>query len=216
MPELPEIELLKKYVDATALNKKIVKVDFTSTSLLQSPKENFIQALKGKKIEKIERLGKYIFLKAGKNSWVVFHFGMTGKLEYYQSQEAPEYTHMTLSFGDNTHLSFVCRRKLGKIYLAGSLEEFIKDQDLGKDALDFTWNDFNELLQEKKGGLKATLTDQHSIAGIGNVYSDEILYQVGIHPKSKAEKLTEKDKKNLFEKMKEVLELAIEIGGKRS
>ncbi len=141
---------------------------------------------------------------------------MTGKLEFYQNQEAPKYSHMILSFEDNSYLSFVCRRKLGKIYLAESVEEFIKEHDLGKDALVFTWNDFKELLQEKKGGLKATLTDQHSIAGIGNVYSDEILYQVGIHPKSKAAKLSEKEKKSLFEKMKKVLDLAIESGGKRS
>lgn len=216
MPELPEIALTREYVNSTVLNKKILDVDFPSKSLLQSSETEIKKALKGQKILKSERLGKYLFLNAGKNSWLVLHFGMTGKLEYYQNQEAPKYSQMIFSFEDNSFLSFVCRRKLGKIYLAKSVEEFKEEHSLGKDALDFSREDFEELLNAKKGSIKATLTDQHSIAGIGNVYSDEILYQVKVHPKSKAEKLTGNEKKDLFEQIEKVLELAIEKGGKRS
>lgn len=216
MPELPEIELTKRYVDSTSLKKKIVKVDFPSTSLLQSPKTNFEKALKGNKFEKTERLGKYLFLKCGKDSWLGLHFGMTGKLEYYQNQEPPKYSNMILTFEDDYMLAYVCRRKLGKIYLTESVEKFKEEHDLAKDALDFSEQDFLELLEQKRGSIKAALTDQHAIAGIGNVYSDEMLYQVGIHPKTKTDKLTEKEKKDLFKQINKVLGTAIKIGGKRA
>lgn len=216
MPELPEIELNKKYVDATSLKKKIVEVDFPSTSLLQSSKTDFEKALKGKEFEKTERLGKYLFLKCGKNSWLVLHFGMTGKLEYYQNQEPPKYTNMLLTFDDDYRLAFICRRKLGKIYLTESVEKFKEAHDLAKDAFDFSEEDFLNLLKPKTGSIKGVLMDQHAIAGIGNVYADEMLYQSRIHPKTKADKLTEKEQKDLFKQIEKVLKTAIKVGGKRS
>lgn len=215
MPELPEIELTKQYVDSTSLKKKIVKVDFPSTSLLQSPKAQFEKALKGNKIEKTERLGKYLFLKCGE-AWLVLHFGMTGKVEYYQNQEPPKYSHMILTFEDDYKLAYSCKRKLGKLYLTESVEKFKEEHDLGNDALDFSEKEIFELLEKKTGAIKGVLMDQHAIAGIGNVYTDEMLYQVGIHPKSKANKLSEKEKKALFKQIEKVLNTAIKVGGKRS
>lgn len=216
MPELPEIELLKEYVDSTSLKKKIVKVDFPSTRLLQAPKADFEKALKGKKLVETERLGKYLFLKTTGNSCLVLHFGMTGKLEYYTNQDPPKYAHMILAFEDNYFLAYVCRRMLGKIYLSESVEEFKKEHKLGKDALEFSEKNFDKLLQEKeRSGIKAILTDQHAIAGIGNVYSDEMLYQAEIHPKSKAGNLSDQEKKKLYAQISKVLKLATELGGKR-
>lgn len=217
MPELPEIELSKQYVDSTSLNKKITKVDFPSSRLLQAPKADFKKALNGNKLEKTERLGKYLFLKANKDSWLVFHFGMTGKLEYYTNQDPPKYSHLILVFEDGYFLAYVCRRMLGKIYLAESPEKFKEEHSLGKDALEFSQKDFNVLIEEKeRSSIKATLTDQHAIAGIGNVYSDEMLYQAKIHPKSKAGSLTENERKELFGQLSKVLKLAIKLGGKRA
>lgn len=216
MPELPEIALTKEYVESTSLRKKIVKVDFPSESLLQAPKADFEKALKGSSISEVKRLGKYLFLQCDKAKWLVFHFGMTGKLEYYGNQESPEYSHLILSFEDDYSLAFICRRKLGKIYLTESVEKFQEEHDLGKDAFEFSSKEFQELLSRKKGSIKAVLTDQHEISGIGNVYSDEMLFQARIHPKTKTEKLTQKEIGELYNQMESVLRLAIKIGGKRS
>lgn len=216
MPELPEIAVYKKYVDATSLNKKIVEIDFPQTSLLQSPRSDFEKSLKDREINETRQVGKYLFLKTDKNHWLVLHFGMTGKLEYYQNREAFNYSHMILTFKDGAHLAFLCRRKLGKIYLSKSIEEFQQVHDLGKDALELTKKDFEELLQKKKGSIKVALTEQHLIAGIGNVYADEILYQSNIHPKTKVEKLTEKEKRGIFKQIEKVLKLAIKNNGQRS
>ncbi|MFD2516772.1 Fpg/Nei family DNA glycosylase [Salinimicrobium flavum] len=216
MPELPEIALFKEYTDSTSLHKKITAVTFPDDSLLQNPAADFQKALKGKEFSETKRLGKYLFLKTSGKKWLVLHFGMTGELEYYKDREQPKYTKMLIGFEDNYHLAYTCRRKLGKIWLTGSYDDFRKEHELGKDALDIKEKEFLELLEEKTGSIKGVLTDQSSIAGIGNVYSDEMLYQCGIHPKSKANKLEEKEKKQLFKKMGKVLSMAIEKGGERS
>lgn len=216
MPELPEIALSKKYVDSTSLHHKIVNLDFPQKSLLQHPEKEFQKALKNKKFKETRQLGKYLFLKIEEGSWLVFHFGMTGKLEYYSNQETPKYSHMVISFDNDYHLAFICKRKLGKIYLTEGLEEFRNGKSLGKDALELKKEEMDQLLQEKKGSIKAALTDQHIIAGIGNIYADEILYQCGLHPKTKVEKLSEKERSAIYTKMNTVLKTAINNEGQRS
>ncbi|MEG9328184.1 DNA-formamidopyrimidine glycosylase family protein [Salinimicrobium catena] len=216
MPELPEIAFNKKYVDATALHKKITQLSFPDDSLLQAPKSHFDKALKGEELEETTRLGKYLLIKISSGKWLVFHFGMTGKLVYYQNQETPKYTKMLLSFDNDYHLAYSCRRKLGKIYLAEGFEEFKKENELGDDALELSEKQFLNLLTDKSGSIKGALTDQHLLSGIGNVYSDEMLYQCGIHPKSKVDKLSEAEKKQLYKQMKKVLKMAIDKEGERS
>lgn len=215
MPELPEIAQTKKFLDATVLQKEIKEVDFPQKKLLQAPEAAFRKTLLNHKITETMQLGKYLFLKADSGKSLVFHFGMTGKLEVYQHNEHPKYAHMVISFADSSHLTFVCRRKLGKIYLAEGVSEFREEFSLGKDAMELDASEFAELLREKRGAVKTALTDQHFISGIGNVYADEILYQCRIHPKSKIEKLAQDEKKQLYEKMQSVLGVAIENEGKR-
>lgn len=216
MPELPEIALFKKYVDATSLHKKIASLSFPDTSLLQSSKSDFEEALKEEEFKKTSRIGKYLFLQTTGNLVLVLHFGMTGELEYYKNQDPPKYAKLIFHFDNGYQLAYSCKRKLGKLYLTESIEDFKDDHSLGKDALDLEEMEFLELLDQKSGSIKGALTDQHLIAGIGNVYSDEMLYQCKIHPKTKVEKLSDSEKKELYRQMKKVLETAIENEGERS
>ena len=216
MPELPEISLYKKYLDETSLNKKIKKIEVLHSGALQSPKEEFEKALKGQKFTISHRLGKYLIAETSGEKSLVLHFGMTGKLEYFRKQEPPKYSRVIFSFDDNEHLAFVCRRKLGKLFLADGPEAFRKNHELGEDAMDLNEEEFLQLLEERGVAIKSVLTDQHVLAGIGNVYSDEILYQCKIHPKTKANALSEKETKLLYRKMHEVLQMAIDKEGERS
>src|SRR5690606_18223219 len=109
-----------------------------------------------------------------------------------------------------------CRRKLGKIYLTTGVEDFQKKNSLGKHALEVSSPEFKDILDKKKGMIKALLTDQHEISGIGNVYADEMLFQAGIHPKTPTDKLSTKEIQQLYSKMKMVLTTAIEKEGERS
>ncbi|MCY2687393.1 Fpg/Nei family DNA glycosylase [Salinimicrobium sp. TH3] len=215
MPELPEISLFKDYLNATSLNKKITAIEFLHTGSLQSPKEEFIKAFKGKKFKNGIRLGKYLLIETTGDKALVMHFGMTGKIEYYKNQDPPKYSRVVFSFEDNDHLAYLSQRKLGKLFIAEGLEDFRESQELGKDALELTEKEFLELLEDKTGSIKGVLTDQHVLAGIGNLYSDEMLYQSKIHPKTKTNAISEKDKKQLFKQMKKVLEKAIEKEGVR-
>lgn len=216
MPELPEIALFKKYVDATSLHKKITGLSVPDASLLQSPKKDFEKALVGKDFEESARIGKYLFLSSSGKVVLVIHFGMTGELVYYKNQDPPKYSKLIFHFDNGYQLAYTCRRKLGKIFLAESISEFAEKHELGKDALDLNEEDFLNLLEERSGSIKGALTDQSLIAGIGNVYSDEMLYQCKIHPKTKTGKLSDPEKKQLFKEMKKVLKMAIDKGGERS
>ncbi|MDT0645558.1 DNA-formamidopyrimidine glycosylase family protein [Zunongwangia sp. F260] len=209
MPELPEVAYQKKYVDATALHKEVVKIDFGAKKLFQSSQKEFEDAILNEKISGTQQLGKYLLLKITSEKELVLHFGMSGKMEFYQHDEVPKHAQLTLFFEDDSRLSFVCPRKFGKIYLAEGIEDFQKKHSLGNHALDVKEEEFMELLQDKKGSIKSALTDQHLIAGIGNLYADEILFQCKIHPKTSTAKLSEKEKKSLFEKMGKILKKVI-------
>lgn len=217
MPELPEIALYGKYAEGTALNKEITGISFPNGKrLLQVSEAECKKALLHHKFTSTARLGKYLFLNSNKGKCLVLHFGMTGKLESYQHDEHPKNTEMIIEFKDSSKLAFVCRRKLGKIFVADGEAEFRKEHELGPDALDLNWTDFKNLLGDKRGSIKGALMDQHLLAGLGNVYSDEILYQCKIHPKSKVEKLSEDEKKEIHKEMGKILKMAIRKEGQRS
>lgn len=195
MPELPEVAYQKKYADATILQKKIIKVETGDKKIFQSPKTHFEDRLLDNEFEASERSGKYLFLKLAKNGGLVLHFGMTGKLEFYQHDETPKYAQLTLTFQDYSRVSFTCPRKFAKLYLADSLAQFQEEHQIGTDALALKEDEFLDILDGKKGSIKGLLMNQKLIAGIGNLYADEILFQCKVHPNSKINSLTEDEKK---------------------
>ncbi|SKB52819.1 formamidopyrimidine-DNA glycosylase [Salegentibacter holothuriorum] len=217
MPELPEVAYQKKYADATILHKKIVKVETGDKKIYQSDKKDFEKVLQNNQFTGSERLGKYLFLNLEKNRCLVVHFGMTGKLEYYQHDEVPKYAQLTLTFEDYSRVSFTCPRKFGKLYLADSLTEFQKENNLGIDALALGKPEFFEILDGKTGTIKGLLMNQKLIAGIGNLYADEVLFQAKIHPTTKIDKLSEKEKQEIFKEIEKVLEVVKEarVEGKK-
>lgn len=216
MPELPEIALFKKYLDATALHKKIIGLSLPGERVLKASKKEFENAIFKNELVESRRLGKYLLVKTSGNKWLVFHFGMTGELKYYKNQDEPKYSQIILSFENDYQLAYMCRRKLGKIFLAESFEAFKEEHSLGEDALEISEEEFSQILKDKTAGIKSVLTDQQVLSGIGNVYSDEILYQSEIHPKTKTNVLSEKEKRRLFENMHRILKLAIDKDGERS
>ena len=137
------------------------------------------------------------------------HFGMTGWLEY-QKQEEVQYAKASLHFDSGYYLHFVNPRKLGRLHITDNIQEFSRYMQIGPDALAIREEDFLQKMKKKKGMLKSALMDQRFLSGIGNIYSDEIFFQAGLHPKTKISNLNEAQLGNLFSRMKEVLSLAIE------
>lgn len=209
MPELPEVTYYKKYADATALHQEIVEVDPADSKIAQASKKEFEEALLHQKLEKSHRHGKYLMLTLSNGKILVFHFGMSGSFEYIKHDKLPKYAHFTLIFSDNSRLCFTCPRKLGKVYLSESLEAFKKEHKLGVDAMDLDLKTFQKLLFNKRGSIKGALLDQHLIAGIGNMYADEILFQTKIHPNAGINQLSEAEIKALYKNVHPVLKTVI-------
>lgn len=209
MPELPEVTYYKKYVDATALHQEIVVVQAADPKIAQASQKEFEDVLLNQKLEKSHRHGKYLMLTLSNEKILVFHFGMTGSFEYLKHDELPKYAYFNLIFSDGSRLCFTCSRKLGKVFLAESLEAFKKEHKLGIDAMNLDLKTFQKLLSGRRGSIKGALLDQHLIAGIGNMYADEMLFQTKIYPNTGIDQLSEKGIKALYKNVHPVLKTVI-------
>ncbi|MGF7117631.1 Fpg/Nei family DNA glycosylase [Methanobacterium oryzae] len=212
MPELPEVEAFGKYFDKTSLNKKIENVEVKNPEILQNiDADDLKEKLEGQKFQFTKRYGKNLFAHLNNDFWLILHFGMTGKLKYFQKKdEGPSYDRILINFEDNGALAFVDPRKFGKVNLTDNMENFIKEKKLGHDALEVDLKTFKELLEKRKGAIKTVLMNQHVLAGVGNIYSDEILFQTCIHPKTGTNKLKEDKIEDIFNIMESVLKTAID------
>ena len=117
MPELPDVEVFKRYLDATALHKTITDVEVESTQILDGvSKGKLHKSLKGRQFLSTHRHGKHLLVALEKESWLTLHFGMTGFLKYFkQMDKDPEHDRMLISFDNGYHLAYVSQRKLGAV-----------------------------------------------------------------------------------------------------
>lgn len=216
MPELPDIECLRQYLHDTSLHRNIAFLQVFDPSLVKElPVQEFEQYLKGRNMTDTARYGKYLFVNLDGQQWIVMHFGMTGGLQYFQEPDTkPQHANILFSFSNGHHLAYINRRNLGSVYLISSPIEFIHTHSLGIDALDSRMDFalFQRILKRKRGMIKSILMDQHVIAGLGNVYTDEILFQSGVNPASTLSSLPEEKFRDVFTALKDVLSTAIQCG----
>jgi formamidopyrimidine-DNA glycosylase len=214
MPELPDVETFRRYVDATSLHQSIESVRAKVDVLKDISVRRFENTLKGRSFEETRRHGKYAFVLLGEDPWLLLHFGMTGFLKYYKNHEkAPSHVRVLFTFQNGYHLAYSCRQKLGRVKLVDDPARFVRSQKLGPDALDpdLDANAFKQAISGFRGSVKSALMNQQLIAGIGNIYSDEILYQAKIFPKQPVAQTNEKILDCLYEAVKEVLVTAIDV-----
>jgi formamidopyrimidine-DNA glycosylase len=211
MPELPDVETFKRYIDSTSLNKTIEKVKVMNKKILEeSSKHNIEHSLQDTMFVESDRHGKYLFLKTSKDQWMVVHFGMTGFVKYFKNEsDKPDHTRLLIRFDNNYFLSFAFQRMLGKIGIIQNKDDYIEKKGMGADALQVYYDLFEEKLKKRRGMAKSALMNQSIISGIGNIYADEILFQSGIHPKTKINQLTENDFRKMYQKMQEIFDVAI-------
>ncbi len=210
MPELPDVEVFKQYIDATSLHQKIIKVHVADPRILSGvSKRSFRRKLQGHKLEGTHRRGKYLFVDFNYKS-LVLHFGMTGKLKYYKGDSPPDYAKVIWLFKNDYQLAYIAPRILGRLQISNSSSTFIEQHKLGSDALDISIDELYKTLCTSRSKIKSALMNQKILAGLGNIYSDEILFQSGIHPEIPANQLSRSRVKELFHKMQKVLQKAIE------
>jgi len=216
MPELPDVERYRRLLETGGMHRKIAKVSVINARILDSvaPKK-FETALTGAALLETRRRGKHLLVRHDRGGWITMHFGMSGDLVLAATgEEPPPYTRIRFDFEGGGLLAYVSRRMLGRVGLTDDAEAFCRDRDLGIDALDPSLDrrTFIALVAGSRRGAKAALMDQGVIAGIGNIYSDEILFQTRLHPKARLEALDEVTLGRLYDAMRRVLEVAIERG----
>lgn len=210
MPELPDVEIFKQYVDATSLHKTIERVEVRHAKILKGVAPGALRrSLEGRAFQRTRRHGKYLLVQVEGCPWLVLHFGMTGYLRYFKEDEDLAHERVLWRFADGFHLAFICQRMLGGVSLAEAAESFIRAKKLGPDAAALDLESFRKILQGKRGAIKALLMNQRRLAGLGNVYSDEILFQSGIHPQTGVPQLTGPQIEKIYKNLLKVIEVAI-------
>jgi formamidopyrimidine-DNA glycosylase len=216
MPELPEVETIVRGLRKTVLGKRIKSLRiFPSRVLHSSPaflKRNLIQ----QRIQEIRRRGKNIIIKLTSGDLLMIHLGMTGNL-FYLAKKAPFKKHdqVDIEFSDGTHLRYSDIRKFGKFKLIKSSQAVKKEvlKKLGPEPLEIYRDDFVQLFRGKKGRIKSVLLNQSIIAGIGNIYADEALFEAKIHPLQKVSDISRNRLIKLYQAIQKILKKAIKAGG---
>jgi len=211
MPELADVEVYRQYLNATALHQAIEHTHVEDAVILaDTTPQTLGRALKDNQFDSTRRHGKHLLVELHHGGWLAMHFGMSGSLEYFAAdKKSPDYTQLLLSFKNCHHLAYVAPRKLGRIALTDNPRTYIEAHQLGPDALALSPAEFRQLASGRRGSIKAWLMDQQNLAGIGNIYSDEILYQARIHPQTNVSDLNKAMLDNLYCKMHQVFDIAI-------
>lgn len=213
MPELPDVEILKRLFDRHALGQVIQQVIVKDARILSGVDQyRFVDEIAGRRFEQTRRHGKHLFAKLQNDGWLAMHFGMSGGLSFFETPaEEPPYTRVRFDFTNGKHLAYTSRRMLGRIGLTADVAAFIRDRGIGPDALDpmLDMAGFAIALEGHRTTLKALLMNQSVIAGIGNIYADEILFQGRLDPRLPLQDITPSEIRSLYQSMKAVLETAV-------
>lgn len=212
MPELPEVESFGRTFARHALRRRVARVTVRDERILGVRPGALTRALRGATFRAVHRHGKHLFADAG-GRWVHFHFGMSGEFTpFAEGDPEPRFARVVLGFADGSSLAFEDMRLFGVVDLTPSPQAYIEEHGLGPDPLarGFTASRFLELATGRRGAVKSLLMSQDIIAGVGNLYADETLYQSGIHPRRSVADLSEKDLRLLHRTLRKVLETAVD------
>ena len=229
MPELPEVEIVKKSLKKNVKDKKILDVIVTNRNLRFKVEKDFEKILKNRKIQNVNRYAKNIILKLNGNIYVIIHLGMTGtfhlirnnilkntNLSFYQSKDLPiKHNHIVLVF-KKFRVIYNDPRRFGFFKLLKDEESFkLYLKNIGYEPLDKNFNlkYLKKSILFRKKCIKSILLDQKIISGIGNIYANEILFHSGLNPRKKGIKLKDFELKYLYKYSKLVLKKAILKGG---
>lgn len=218
MPELPEVETIVRGLGPILKGRAIRRVHVLQENVVAYPSpEDFRRELTGRRIGRLSRRGKYILLHLSGGLILTIHLRMTGQLVYQpEAGSLPKHTHVALEL-DSGLLRFTDTRRFGRLWLISEAET---DKVSGLSALgveplnkEFTEDSFKELLRGRRGRIKSLLLDQHLIAGLGNIYTDEALHRAGIHPARSAADLSARETRALYQAVREILTEGIAHGG---
>lgn len=218
MPELPEVELVAKSLDALVGGRRIVAAELLRERLapFNSPPE-FAEKLKDAKINRVYRRGKHILFDLDNGKTLLAHLRMSGRFMLLPfDRENPKYTHAAFYFADETRLVFQDQRHFGFMRVVET-EKLHEVKELKSLAPEPFSDEFNAkylvlILKTSKRSLKEFLLDQTKVTGLGNIYAAEAMFLARINPQTPANRVSARKAKVLFEKIREVLAESIRHG----
>jgi formamidopyrimidine-DNA glycosylase len=212
MPELPDVEGFRRILASCGTGRRIRRVRVADAGVLRGVSARRLEtALRGRRLAEPERHGKWLIARTD-GPTVLFHFGMTGML-LCCSPTDPAHPHDRIFLDiDDRQVRYRDQRKLQGVRLADdrALEEILSRQ--GPDALGVGADAFEELLSGRRGGIKATLTDQSVVAGLGNLLADEILWRARLYPGRRVGTLGRDDVRRLHTETRRVLRSSVRAG----
>ena len=230
MPELPEVEVLKKSLNRNIKLVKIKKIKINNINLRFKVPKCLNKTFKGQIIENVSRISKYLILHFKINKKILIHLGMSGtihlvkkknhmktNISFYNSFNLPKkHNHIEITLNNNLKLIYNDPRRFG--YFKIIRENFMNEPPLNKLGLDpfnlsFNFEYFQNYTKNKKKNIKNLLMDQTFVCGIGNIYANEILFYCNLSPFKNISKLNKKDIFLLLKNIKKILKKAIFLGG---
>ena len=223
MPELPEIEVIRRDLEKEIVGRRVKDVEVRPGSNAMKVisrhgrRKDFQDLLVGAKVERIDRRGVSLLLELDNQRTLVFELGSTGQLlKTSASDEIATHTHIVIAFTIGGHLRFSDPSKEGEVYVLPN-EEVADATDAGSaiDPLEqpLAWHHFSALLEERKTPLKELLMDSGFMVGIGELYSDEILFAAGLRHDHPSNKLSSQDVRRLYRALMEILQDSVKARG---
>ena len=222
MPEIPELQHIAQVLAQRLSGRPITDIDIQKPIVIRLPREDFEAGLLGAQFESVERTGKFLLFRTNRDSVLAVNPMLNGRFQWIAGPDGNKKAHartcFTLKFQDADEqlgIRYIDERYLGKVYLvdADDLDQVPVLNEQGPDALDpaLDRDAFLKRIKRYRGQVKNALVNAKFIAGIGNAYSDEILFNAGIHPFTKISTLSEEQRVGLYEAIRETLDWAAEI-----
>jgi formamidopyrimidine-DNA glycosylase len=214
MPELPEVETVRRQIAPFVEGRRIVEAWADLPRITRPSVEAFVTRARGRRIEGARRRGKQMFFPLDNGEVLLIHLGMTGRLHVLEGDAPPPAAHVhgVLAFDDGRRLVFEDPRTFGELAIAPDLGFLAR---LGAEPLDpdFDAEALVERLRMKRTAIKTALLDQGLVAGLGNIYADEVCFLAGVHPQRICARISRKRLQGVVAQMRPVLERAIRTQG---
>jgi formamidopyrimidine-DNA glycosylase len=222
--ELPEVEVMRRDLEKDVVGRRIKRAEVKSSRNAMrvirrhGKRKDFTSRLEGRKLTKVERRGKYVLLHLDSGDALVTHFGMSGQFQRGNGRVVIEpHTHVVLTFQQGGDLRFIDPRTFGEMFVtnADDLGKVKELQHIAIDPLDqvFTWPTFQYLLAQRGAKMKQLLMDQKFISGLGNIYSDEVLFAAGLRYDRLSDTLSSQEVRRLYRAIQETVQEAIKMRG---
>ena len=222
--ELPEVEVMRRDLEKDVVGRRIKTAEVKSSRNAMrvirrhGKRKDFSSRLEGRKLTKVERRGKYVLMHLDSGDTLVTHFGMSGQFQRGNGRVVIEpHTHVVLTFQQGGDLRFIDPRTFGEMFVT-SADELGKVKELQHIAIDpldqvFTWPTFQYLLAQRGAKMKQLLMDQKFISGLGNIYSDEVLFAAGLRYDRLSDTLSSQEVRRLYRAIQETVQDAIKMRG---